>query len=110
MALGAQIADVVLVDSENVLVDSELRARGLVRLVGYSVQTFDGTPLGKVRLGQRPAAALCSLQAALQGHSLSRSVCSTCERGNCCMENSAAACTAAPAVERRARRISWPAA
>ena len=51
-----QIADVVLVDNENVLVESELRARGLVRLVGYSVQSFDGTPLGKVRdAAARPA-------------------------------------------------------
>ena len=36
-------------DSEAVVVDSEARGRGLVRLVGYSVQTYDGTPLGKVR-------------------------------------------------------------
>lgn len=68
----AQIADVVLVDSENVLVDSELRARGLVRLVGYAVQTFDGTPLGKVLAGlHHPCSAHCTARpwAALQGGS-----------------------------------------
>ncbi|BDA46052.1 hypothetical protein COCOBI_08-1440 [Coccomyxa sp. Obi] len=43
-----QIADVVLVHDESALED-ELRSRGLVKLVGYSVQAYDGTPLGKVR-------------------------------------------------------------
>jgi len=44
-----QIADVVLVNDESV-VEDDLRSRGLVKLVGYNVQAFDGTPLGKVSL------------------------------------------------------------
>lgn len=43
-----QIADVVLVHDESALED-DVRSRGLVKLVGYSVQAYDGTPLGKVR-------------------------------------------------------------
>ena len=46
-----QIADVVLVHDESALED-ELRSRGLVKLVGYSVQAYDGTPLGKVWPGE----------------------------------------------------------
>jgi hypothetical protein len=42
-----QIADVVLVHDESV-VEDELRSGGLAKLVGYSVQSYDGTPLGKV--------------------------------------------------------------
>lgn len=42
-----QIADVVLVHDESV-VEDELRSRGFAMLVGYSVQAFDGTPMGKV--------------------------------------------------------------
>ncbi len=42
-----QIGDVVLVHDESALED-DLRSRGLVKLVGYSVQAYDGTPLGKV--------------------------------------------------------------
>lgn len=47
-----QIADVVLVHDESALED-ELRSRGLVKLVGYSVQAYDGTPLGKVCLSDK---------------------------------------------------------
>lgn len=42
-----QIADVVLVHDEGAMED-ELRARGLAKLVGYQVQAYDGTPMGKV--------------------------------------------------------------
>ncbi|CAL5227856.1 g10890 [Coccomyxa viridis] len=44
-----QIGDVVLVHDESAVVDDALRTRGLVKLVGHSVQSYDGTPLGKVR-------------------------------------------------------------
>ena len=43
-----QIGDVVLVHDESAFVDDALRSRGLVKLVGHSVQSYDGTPLGKV--------------------------------------------------------------
>ena len=44
-----QIGDVVLVHDESAVMDDVLRSRGLVRLIGHSVQSYDGTPLGKVR-------------------------------------------------------------
>lgn len=44
-----QIGDVVLVHDESAVMDDDLRSRGLVKLVGHSVQSYDGTPLGKVR-------------------------------------------------------------
>ena len=43
-----QIGDVVLVHDESAVMDDALRSRGLVKLVGHSVQSYDGTPLGKV--------------------------------------------------------------
>ena len=43
-----QIGDVVLVHDESAVMDDNLRSRGLVRLVGHAVQSYDGTPLGKV--------------------------------------------------------------
>ncbi len=45
-------------DSEAVVVDSEARGRGLVRLVGYAVQSYDGTPLGKVCVWSLPCLSL----------------------------------------------------
>lgn len=44
-----QIGDVVLVHDESAVMEDVLRSRGLVRLIGHSVQSYDGTPLGKVR-------------------------------------------------------------
>ena len=44
-----QIGDVVLVHDESAVMDDEFRSRGLVKLIGHSVQSYDGTPLGKVR-------------------------------------------------------------
>ena len=43
-----QIGDVVLVHDESAVMEDVLRSRGLVRLIGHSVQSYDGTPLGKV--------------------------------------------------------------
>ena len=43
-----QIGDVVLVHDESAVMDDALRSRGLVKLVGHSVQSYDGTQLGKV--------------------------------------------------------------
>ena len=44
-----QIGDVVLVHDESAVMEDVLRSRGLVRLIGHSVQSYDCTPLGKVR-------------------------------------------------------------
>ena len=43
-----QIGDVVLVHDESAVMDDALRSRGLVKLVGHYVQSYDGAPLGKV--------------------------------------------------------------
>ena len=43
-----QIGDVVLVHDESAVMDDNLRSRGLIRLVGHAVQSYGGTPLGKV--------------------------------------------------------------
>ena len=43
-----QIGGVVRVHDESAVMDDEFRSRGLVKLVGHSVQSYDGTPLGKV--------------------------------------------------------------